>query len=61
MAHQDIVLTSRGGPERRVIDDTANLLEAGCGVALSRADPTQAVGVNRSNRDQQLGKIERRW
>jgi hypothetical protein len=53
---------SMGGPEQRVADEVAGLIEAGCGVEVrNTSHGTEVTGINRSNREGQLQKIEGRW
>jgi hypothetical protein len=57
-------LTVKGGAVKRVTQETARLLAAGCGVEVSDAGyGLRAVGMDRSNRASQqayLKQVERR-
>jgi hypothetical protein len=49
------------GEENRVSKEAADLMKAGCGVSVTRTiHGLVATGIDRSNRDRQLPRVEKR-
>jgi hypothetical protein len=55
-------LKSQGGQVQRTATETARLLAVQCGVEVTDAGyGLRTTGIDRSNRDKQLPRIEKRW